>query len=344
MAIGGDDRLAGREAMLGQQFGDGAVGGALLPQFQDDLPCRGQFLEPWRTPRCEARDCGEDRARIKRGHGANFGEAIPRTNSGISRDMSRHSRWANARIFPALSWTASQTLRGYSWDTVLARLQSSSPPIPGLIEDPSADVDSPRPRTIRGQTHGQNAAVARTRSRTDRVQVRGYSMSTPRLSRDCFADTKPYGIVGVGRLLCSKDGFRGSCHSLSSSNRGVLGTREFLPMSWSAIGQPFRRRCLPSGDGNRGRIPEPKSCCLFLGGKLARRFNHRAQWPAITCHRVVTRLEDSPQLLPHGSGDRCILVHGETSPCRRIASVYVIHKIPARSGQCPRRGHRKDAV
>ena len=205
-------------------------------------------------------------------------------------------------------------------------------------------MDTPWPRTIHGQTHGLNADTARTRSRTDRVQVRDYSMSTPGLSRDQCADTKPYGIVGVGRLLCSKDGFRGSCHSLASSNRVALGTREFLPTSWPAIGQPFRRRCLLSGYRYRGWIPEPKSGCLFLGGKLARGLNHRAQWPAITRHRMVTRLEDSPQLLPHGSGDRCILVHGENSPCRRIVSVYVIHKIAARSRQCPRRGHRKDAV
>ena len=231
MAVGGDDRLAGREAMLGQQFGDGAVGGALLPQFQDDVSCRGQFLESRRTPWCKSRDCRADRARIKRGHGANFREDIPRTDSGKQRDMRGHSRRDNARTLPALSGTFLWTLRGYSSNADCARSRTSPRPIPGLMEDTSAAVDSPRTRTIHGQTHGQNAARSRTRSRTERVQVRGYSASTPGLSRDPCADAKPYGIVGVGRLLCSKDGFRRSCHSLPSSNRVALGTREFLPIS-----------------------------------------------------------------------------------------------------------------
>ena len=277
MAVGGDDRLAGREAMLGQQFGDGAVGGALLPQFQDDVSCRGQLLEPRWTPRCKPRDCGADRAGIKRGHGANIGEANQLTDSGNYRDMRGHSRRDNVRTLPALSGAASRTLRYYSADTDSARSGSSPQPIPGLIEDTSAAVDSPRPRTIRGQTHGLNAARSRTRSRTDRVQVPGNSASTSRLFRDPIADSKPYGIVGVGRALCSKDRFPGSCQSLPVPSSPAIRCRGSSATTRSQRGQPVRLCRLFRSDRNCMRASETQSIRCFLSQSLARRFNDGAR-------------------------------------------------------------------
>jgi hypothetical protein len=41
----GDGRLADRQTMLRQQLGNRPIGRALLSQFDDDFPCRGQFLE-----------------------------------------------------------------------------------------------------------------------------------------------------------------------------------------------------------------------------------------------------------------------------------------------------------
>ncbi len=57
-----DGRLAGRQAMLREQVGDGTIRRALLSQLRDDLLCREQILEFLRTARCEfldrLADCG----------------------------------------------------------------------------------------------------------------------------------------------------------------------------------------------------------------------------------------------------------------------------------------------
>ena len=42
--------------MLGEEFGNRPVGGALLPEFGDDLSGRSQFLETLRSARHEFRD------------------------------------------------------------------------------------------------------------------------------------------------------------------------------------------------------------------------------------------------------------------------------------------------
>ena len=58
----GDGRLAGWQAMLREQVGDGTIRRALLPQLRDDLLCREQILEFLRTARREfldrLSDCG----------------------------------------------------------------------------------------------------------------------------------------------------------------------------------------------------------------------------------------------------------------------------------------------
>ena len=56
MAERGDSRFADGQTMLRQQFGDGPVGGALLPKLDDDFSCRGQFLELLWPARREFRD------------------------------------------------------------------------------------------------------------------------------------------------------------------------------------------------------------------------------------------------------------------------------------------------
>ena len=45
MAECGHGRLADGKAVLREQFGNRPVGGALLPEFGDDVSSRGQFLE-----------------------------------------------------------------------------------------------------------------------------------------------------------------------------------------------------------------------------------------------------------------------------------------------------------
>jgi hypothetical protein len=52
----GHGRLADGEAVLGEEFGDRAVGSALLPEFGNHVLGRVQFLEALRTARREFRD------------------------------------------------------------------------------------------------------------------------------------------------------------------------------------------------------------------------------------------------------------------------------------------------
>ena len=56
MAERGDGRLAGRQAMLREQFGNGAIGGPPLPQFRDYILRREQVLELLWTERRKFRD------------------------------------------------------------------------------------------------------------------------------------------------------------------------------------------------------------------------------------------------------------------------------------------------
>ena len=42
--------------MLREQFGNGSVGGAFLPQFDNDILCRKQILELLRTAGSKFRD------------------------------------------------------------------------------------------------------------------------------------------------------------------------------------------------------------------------------------------------------------------------------------------------
>ena len=56
MAERGDGRLAGRQAMLREQFGDGAIRRPPLSQFGDDILRRKQVLELLWTERRKFRD------------------------------------------------------------------------------------------------------------------------------------------------------------------------------------------------------------------------------------------------------------------------------------------------
>lgn len=49
----GDGGLAGRQAVLREQVGDGTIRRAFLSQFRDDILCREQILELLRTARRE---------------------------------------------------------------------------------------------------------------------------------------------------------------------------------------------------------------------------------------------------------------------------------------------------
>jgi len=57
-----DGRLARRQAMLGQEIGDGTIRSTLMSQLRDDILCREQILEFLWTARCEffdrLADCG----------------------------------------------------------------------------------------------------------------------------------------------------------------------------------------------------------------------------------------------------------------------------------------------
>ena len=52
----GHGRVADGEAVLGEEFGDRAVGSALVPEFGNHVLGRVQFLEALRTARREFRD------------------------------------------------------------------------------------------------------------------------------------------------------------------------------------------------------------------------------------------------------------------------------------------------
>jgi len=56
MTEGGDGRLARRQAMLREQFGNGTIRRPPLPQFSDDILRREQVLELLWTERRKFRD------------------------------------------------------------------------------------------------------------------------------------------------------------------------------------------------------------------------------------------------------------------------------------------------
>jgi len=64
----GDGCLAGRQTVLRQQFGDGAIRSAFLSQFNDDLFRRDQILELLWPARCKFCDRLADFDWIKRVH------------------------------------------------------------------------------------------------------------------------------------------------------------------------------------------------------------------------------------------------------------------------------------
>lgn len=65
MAKRGDGRLACRQAMLREQFGNSAIRRPPLPQFRDDILRREQVLEFLWTERRKFRDRLPDCCRIK---------------------------------------------------------------------------------------------------------------------------------------------------------------------------------------------------------------------------------------------------------------------------------------
>ena len=68
MAEGGDGRLAGRQAMLREQFRNGAIRRSPLPQLSYDILRREQVLELLWTERRKFRDRLADCGWVKRGH------------------------------------------------------------------------------------------------------------------------------------------------------------------------------------------------------------------------------------------------------------------------------------
>ena len=68
MAERGDGRLAGRQAMLREQFGNGAIRRPPLSQLGDDILRRKQVLELLWTERRKFRDRLSDCGWVKRGH------------------------------------------------------------------------------------------------------------------------------------------------------------------------------------------------------------------------------------------------------------------------------------
>lgn len=68
MAERRDGRLARRQAMLREQFGNGAIRRPPLSQFSDDILRREQVLELLWTERRKFRDRLADCGWVKRGH------------------------------------------------------------------------------------------------------------------------------------------------------------------------------------------------------------------------------------------------------------------------------------
>jgi hypothetical protein len=64
----GDGCLARRQAMARQKFGNGAIRGTLLPQFDDDILCGEQFVEFLWPSRSKFLDGLTDFTWIERGH------------------------------------------------------------------------------------------------------------------------------------------------------------------------------------------------------------------------------------------------------------------------------------
>lgn len=68
MAERGDGCLARRQAMLSEQFGNGAIRRPPLSQFSDDILRREQVLKLLWTERRKVRDRLADCGWVKRGH------------------------------------------------------------------------------------------------------------------------------------------------------------------------------------------------------------------------------------------------------------------------------------
>ena len=68
MAERGDGRLARRQTMLREQFGNGAIRRSPLPQFRYDIARREQVMELLWTERSKFRDRLADCGWVKRGH------------------------------------------------------------------------------------------------------------------------------------------------------------------------------------------------------------------------------------------------------------------------------------
>ncbi len=68
MAERSDGRLARRQAMLREQFGNGAIGRPPLSQFSDDILGREQVLKLLWTERRKFRDRLADCGWVKRSH------------------------------------------------------------------------------------------------------------------------------------------------------------------------------------------------------------------------------------------------------------------------------------
>ena len=105
--------------------------------------------------------------------------------------------------------------------------------------------------------------------------------------------------------------------------------REFLTMSWAAIGKPLCPSRFSCRDRMRPRFTETKSRGFFLGGELGGSFNRGAKW--ITHHAGIfpVGVVNAPQLVARLQSRG--LAHGGSSSQSEGAMVCLAHKDRAQS-------------
>jgi hypothetical protein len=97
----GDSRLAGGQAVLGEQLGNSAIRGVLMPEFDNDVLGRDQVLELLWAARRKLRDCLANTQWIKGGHSLKLGGSRRGSHRALNADdRARDCDWIADSLNP----------------------------------------------------------------------------------------------------------------------------------------------------------------------------------------------------------------------------------------------------
>jgi len=208
-------RLAGWQAMLREQFGDGTERSPSLPQLDNDIPGRQQVLElllvTWRKFRHRFADI----VWIKCGHTRIiYGDELSAVRTRCNRDPDIWRIQRGRGLDTNTDWIRSWTVRGCGLDadTDSSRTRAGrghSQPGHGHGHGLAAGADAGMARTWLRTGHGHGRGADADWFRTGRG--RGLDTATasrpgdgadiPRPNRDHFADAKTFAGEGVRLVL-----------------------------------------------------------------------------------------------------------------------------------------------